>query len=109
MFSYTADENGYHPIMTEEAAPSLVANRAVQTMFSSDVPEEFQVTLTEEDVELAKKRAQETRARSKQIHSESVFASSAPSEQESIESGRLSKSIQADSTAIRKRVFTNSH
>ena len=102
VFSYTADENGYHPIITEEAAPSLVANRAVQSMYSSDVDEEFKVTLTEEDVELARKKSQEARSRSKQLQLES-------SESVVVDDVRSSKSIQPDSPTVRKRVFTNTH
>lgn len=133
--SYTADESGFHPIITEEAAPSMVSNRAIQSMFSSDHPEEIKVTLTQEDVDLARRKLDEARMRSKQQlkHSMELLSPAASESQSvlltafpdaftrSIETvsysptstgetmARTAKLIQNDSSIVRKRVFTNSH
>ncbi|EFX70919.1 hypothetical protein DAPPUDRAFT_327708 [Daphnia pulex] len=56
--TYTADETGFHPVITEEAAPNLFSPSAVQTMYSSDNPEQIKITLTEDDVDLTRQKAE---------------------------------------------------
>lgn len=58
LYSYTADETGFHPVITEEAAPNLFSPSAVQTMYSSDNPEQIKITLTEDDVDLTRQKAE---------------------------------------------------
>lgn len=100
----------------------MVSNRAIQSMFSSDHPEEIKVTITQEDVDLARRKADEAKMRSKviqqQLPAESLTASVIPSD--SVDSdvltsasadaiSRTAKVFHSDSPVVRKRGFTNSH
>ena len=60
--SYTADETGFHPVVTEEAAPNLKSSSAVQTMYSSYNPEQIKITITEDDLNLARQKSEAAKA-----------------------------------------------
>lgn len=65
--SYTADETGFHPVITEEAAPNLKSSSAVQTMYSSYSPEQIKITLTEDDVNLTRNKSDAAKAASSKL------------------------------------------
>ena len=65
--SYTADETGFHPVITEEAAPNLKSSSAVQTMYSSYSPEQIKITLTEDDVNLTRIKSGAAKAASSKL------------------------------------------
>ncbi|KZS06684.1 Uncharacterized protein APZ42_029784 [Daphnia magna] len=56
--TYTADETGFHPVITEEKAPNLRSSSAVHTMYSSDNAELMKITLTEDDAQLARPKSE---------------------------------------------------
>lgn len=57
-YSYTADETGFHPVITEEKALNLRSSSAVHTMYSSDNAELIKITLTEDDAQLARQKSE---------------------------------------------------
>ncbi len=117
VYSYTADENGFHPIITEEAAPNLRSTSAVHSMYSSDHPEQIKVTINEDDVELARRQseayaaaqASKSRARLAQDSSNSDSAVKTRTDMisQSInqEVARASRMMPANSTVRRRVVF----
>ena len=57
--TYTADETGFHPVISEEAVPNLRSASSVHSIYSSDHPEQqIKVTITQDDVLLARQKSE---------------------------------------------------